>query len=151
MRRRHRSRETAPVEQGTSIPVIQEEVTVHKRPVERRVRIVRRLVHEPRDIEIPLTTERVEVERVEVDRLVEAHPEPRWDGEVLIIPRVEEVLVVEKRLRVCEELHVRTVKTQDIHRETVDVGREELEIERESTSKPTEEERHEDDHSNVHG
>ena len=137
---------------GESIPVVQEEVVVSRRPVVRgRVRVVRRLVREPREIEVPLTTEHVEIDRVPVDRPVDEPPGPRWEGDVLIIPRVEEVLVVEKRLRVCEELHVRTVKTQEIHRQTTSVRREEIEVERESTSKVSEEQEHEDDRRDVHG
>ena len=137
---------------GESIPVVQEEVVVGRRPVTRgRVRVVRRLVREPREIEVPLTTEHLEIERVAVDQPVAERPAPRWEGDVLIIPRVEEVLVVEKRLRVCEELHVRTVKTQEIYRQTTSVRREEIEIERESTSKASEEQDHEDDRRDVHG
>jgi stress response protein YsnF len=150
MRRQHRARKRSADEPGKTIPVVQEEVSVHKRPVERgRVRIVGRLVHEPREVEVPLVTERVEVERIAVDRPVDSPPAPRWEGDVLVISRVEEV--IEKRLRVCEELHVRTVRTQEVHRETVELRREEIEIERQSTSKATEEQRHEDDHRNVHG
>nr|WP_246329250.1 DUF2382 domain-containing protein [Chthonobacter rhizosphaerae] len=49
----------------------------------------------------------VDVVRVPRDEVVTVLPEIRVDGDVTIIPVVEEVLVVEKRLVLKEELHVR--------------------------------------------
>jgi stress response protein YsnF len=40
-------------------------------------------------------------------RIVETAPEIRTEGDVTILPVVEEVLVVEKRLVLKEELHIR--------------------------------------------
>ena len=56
-----------------------------------------------------LEGERVEVTRVPVDRLLEAGtvlPSMRTEGRITIIPIVEEILVIEKRLRIKEELHI---------------------------------------------
>jgi len=55
----------------------------------------------------------VEVTRVPVDRVVDHPPEIRTENDVTIIPILEEVLVVEKRLVLKEELHVRKTNTQD--------------------------------------
>lgn len=49
----------------------------------------------------------VDVERVPVDIVVDAPPEMRREGDVTIIPVVEERLVVEKRLVLVEEIHIR--------------------------------------------
>jgi stress response protein YsnF len=51
--------------------------------------------------------EMVEVTRVHVDKVVEIAPEIRTDGDMTIVPVLEEVLVVEKRLVLKEELHIR--------------------------------------------
>ena len=51
--------------------------------------------------------EAVEVTRVPVDRIVDAPPEIRTENGVTIVPVLEEVLVVEKRLVLKEELHIR--------------------------------------------
>ena len=51
--------------------------------------------------------ETVDVTRVPIDRIVETAPEIRTEGDVTIVPVLEEVLVVEKRLVVKEELHIR--------------------------------------------
>ena len=54
-----------------------------------------------------LERETVEVTHVPVDRVVERAPEIRTEGDVTIVPVLEEVLVVEKRLVLKEELHIR--------------------------------------------
>jgi stress response protein YsnF len=51
--------------------------------------------------------ETVEVTRVPIDRMVETAPAIRTEGDVTILPIVEEVLVIEKRLVLKEELHIR--------------------------------------------
>ena len=50
----------------------------------------------------------VDVKRVKIDKLVDRVPATRTEGDVTIVPVVEEVLVVEKRLMLKEELHIRT-------------------------------------------
>lgn len=50
----------------------------------------------------------VDVKRVKIDKLVDRAPATRTEGDVTIVPVVEEVLVVEKRLMLKEELHIRT-------------------------------------------
>jgi uncharacterized protein (TIGR02271 family) len=64
-----------------------------------------------------LQRETVEVTRVPVDRMVESAPEIRTEGEMTIVPVLEEVLVVEKRLVLKEELHIR----RRVAAETVEV------------------------------
>jgi len=54
-----------------------------------------------------LTHDSVEVSRVLVDLEVDRAPEIRTENDVTIVPIVEEVLVVEKRLVLKEELHIR--------------------------------------------
>jgi stress response protein YsnF len=49
----------------------------------------------------------VEVTRVPIARIVETAPEIRTEGDLTIVPVLEEVLVVEKRLMLKEELHIR--------------------------------------------
>src|SRR5690606_13391557 len=54
-----------------------------------------------------LEAETVEVTRVPVDKLVDAPPSVRTENGVVIVPVVEEIAVVEKRLVLKEELHIR--------------------------------------------
>jgi stress response protein YsnF len=100
------------------IPLVEETAIVGKRQlVTWRVRVqtvtdtVEELAH------ADVQRESVEVTRVPVDRMVETAPEIRTEGEVTIVPVLEEVLVVEKRLVLKEELHIR----RRVAAETVEV------------------------------
>ena len=62
-----------------------------------------------------LRSDLVDVTRVAVGRQVDAVPEVRTEGDVVIVPVVEEILVVEKRLVLKEELHIRRrVETESV-------------------------------------
>lgn len=54
-----------------------------------------------------LDEETVEITRVPIDRVVDRAPDIRTEADVTIVPILEEVLVVEKRLVLKEELHIR--------------------------------------------
>lgn len=66
-----------------------------------------------------LNHEHVVVERVAIGRIVDAVPPVRQDGDVTIMPIVEEELVVIRRLVLKEEVHLRRVRTTVPHSETV--------------------------------
>ncbi len=53
-----------------------------------------------------LFADEVAVERVPVNRIVDQMPETRQDGDVLIVPVVEEVLTIQKRLLLKEEVRI---------------------------------------------
>lgn len=55
----------------------------------------------------------VEIHRVSIDRIVDVAPGVRTEGDLTVIPILEEVLVVEKRLVLKEEIHVRRVNSTD--------------------------------------
>ncbi|HYZ87646.1 MAG TPA: DUF2382 domain-containing protein [Bryobacteraceae bacterium] len=57
-------------------------------------------------IDEPLASEEVEVERVAVNRIIDGPPETRQEGEVTIIPVVEEVITIQKRLLLKEEVRI---------------------------------------------
>ena len=114
-----------------TIPVVEERAVVLKRRKVTGAVRVRTVVHEDEEvIDEPLRTEEVEVERVPVDRWVEAPVPVRQEGDTTIVSLHEEVVVVEKRLRVAEE--VRITKRRTAHRasERVTLRREEAVIER---------------------
>ncbi|MGI9174851.1 MAG: YsnF/AvaK domain-containing protein [Rhodothermales bacterium] len=114
-----------------TIPLIEEEVHVGKRTVERgRVRITKRVEHHEGTIDEPLLQEHVEVERVPIGREIDGPVEVRQEGDVTIIPIYEEVLVVEKRLVLKEELHIRKER-QEVHDpQQVTLRREYVDVER---------------------
>jgi len=91
-----------------TIPVIAEELDVTKRTVETgRVRITKRVREREETVSEPLLREQVRVERVPVNRVVDGPVAVRYEGDTMIVPLMEEVLVVEKRLVLKEELRIR--------------------------------------------
>ena len=55
----------------------------------------------------PLLREEVAIRHVPINKVWEGPPPaPRYEGETYILPLLEEVLVVEKRLVLKEELHI---------------------------------------------
>lgn len=100
--------------QTIRVPLHEEVLDATTRPVERGKVLIHKTVEtEPFERLVTVGREDVTVERVPVDRIVAQAPAPRWEGDTLIVPLVEEVLVVEKRLRVREELRVTRRRTEE--------------------------------------
>ena len=74
--------------------------------------------------------ERVDVQRVPVDRAVDGPVAVRHVGDTIIVPVVEEVLVVKRQLRLVEELHIRKTRTEQRDPQTVVLRKEEVVVER---------------------
>ena len=114
------------------VPVVEERLEVTKRPTAAGELLVHTRVEQAEQrIPVSLLREEVEVQRVPVNRVLEAAEAPvgtRTEGEWLIVPVIEEEVVVEKRLVLREEVRIRTRRTteeQEI-RETVRRQRVEL-------------------------
>jgi uncharacterized protein (TIGR02271 family) len=71
----------------------------------------------------------VEVERVPVNKAVSQLPSVRLEGSTTIIPVVEEVVVVEKRLILVEEIHVRRKSVAETRQIPVVLRSEQVRIE----------------------
>lgn len=97
-----------------TIPIIEEALQVGTRQVETgRVRVTTKTETVEELAEAELESSEVEVTRVPVNRQVDRAPDVRTEGDVTIVPVLEEVLVVEKRLVLKEELHIkRSTKTE---------------------------------------
>ena len=122
---------SVPVVKPAVIPVIQERAIVKKRVVETgRVRIRKDVREYEEHIDIPHVHEEVRVERVPVDQVVEEAPQVRTEGDVTIIPILEERYVLEKRLVLVEELHIRRERHETHRPEVVRVMKEEVEVDR---------------------
>ena len=92
------------------IPLAEELLRVSKRLVETgkvRISLTTETVEEI--VRETLRTRRAEVERVPIDRKVTEVPQTRQEGDVMIVPVVEEILVVERRLLLKEEIRLRLV------------------------------------------
>lgn len=123
----------AQVERGEDmvIPVIREEAVVQTRQVERGGVRVHKLVNEREEvIEQPTLDEHVDIERIAIGRVVETAPQAREEGDTLIIPVLEEMLVVEKRLVLKEEIRITKRRTTEMEQARVVLREEQVEIER---------------------
>jgi len=115
----------------TVIPILEESVVVTKRTVDRGGVRITKLVHESEEIvDELLRQERVTVERVAINQPVDHTPTVRREGDTLVIPILEEVVVVEKRLMLKEEIRVTMQQTNRRQPQSVTVRREEAVIER---------------------
>jgi uncharacterized protein (TIGR02271 family) len=113
------------------LPVIEETLVVETRPVETgRVRI-RKVVHEREElVDEPLLREEVAIERVPINRVVEGPIPVRSEGDTMIVSVLEEVLVVETRLLLKEELRITRRRTETHRPVPVTVRRADVSIER---------------------
>lgn len=90
-----------------SIPVIEEQIKIGKKVVEKeKYQIKKTVSQEDFSEDVPTTHEHVEIRRVEVNKYIDTMPDVRKEGNTTIIPVVKEVVVVEKKLVLVEEIHV---------------------------------------------
>ncbi|MEO8072590.1 MAG: YsnF/AvaK domain-containing protein [Acidobacteriota bacterium] len=118
-------------EQGEIVmPLIAEEISIGKRVVETGGMRVHKTVREDvQTINEPILREHIEVERVEVNKYVETAPAIRYEGEVMIVPVLEEVVVTEKRLLLREEIRLVKRREEIANVQEVTLRREEISVE----------------------
>jgi len=130
----YHTRAAATDDERIVVPIVAEELEIGKRRVETgRVRLRTVVTERQETVDVPLEREEVEVERVEINQFVDQAPAARREGGDLVIPLVEEVLVVEKRLRLKAEVRVRLRKTAVREPQQVTLRSEEIAIERIAT------------------
>jgi stress response protein YsnF len=114
--------------------VVREELSVEKRVVDtgRGMRIHKTVAEHPCHIDERLLRDAVEVSHVPVDRIVplDAAPSTRYEGDTLVVPVLEEVLVVERRVRIKEEIRITRTRREEHHAETVMLKSEQVSVER---------------------
>jgi uncharacterized protein (TIGR02271 family) len=116
------------------IPLVEERAVVSKRLVETaRVRVATRVEQREEMVRAELARDEVAVERVPINRPIDVVPDIRQEGEVTIVPVVEEVLVVEKRLVLVEEIHLRRRRTIEEFAQPVTLASQRAEIVRHET------------------
>lgn len=116
--------EDRPAGEGTpddvTLRLLAEELAVAKEEVETgRVRVSTRTQEREALVDENLARERVEIETVPVGLRIDAVPQVRQEGDTTIVPIVEEILVVERRLMLKEEIRIKRVRTIERHQEKV--------------------------------
>lgn len=112
------------------IPVIEEELRIHKQIVETgKVNIKKYVSSRDELVDIPLIRENIEVRRIPINQLVETAPPPiRYEGSTMIISVLREEVVVTKQLMLVEELHVTKQQVETHNPQTVTLLKEEVEV-----------------------
>lgn len=108
--------------QGTTgamrFPVIEEELHVGKRRVDtgRGVRVHKTVEQREELVDQPLLRDEIVVEHVNVGRVVKEDEVPltRYEGDTMVLPVFEEVLVVQKQLMLKEEVRI-TRRQHEVH------------------------------------
>lgn len=101
-----------------SFPVMREELHLGKRLIDtgKGVRIHKTVSTREQVIDEPLLRDELEIEHIPVDTLVAETdvPRMRYEGDTLIVPVLEEVLVLQKQLRLKEEVRI-TRHKREVH------------------------------------
>ncbi len=115
------------------IPVTEESLRISRESVPTgRVRVATVTETHPETVAAELTSSEIDIDRVPIGREIDVAPAMREEDGVTIIPVVEEVLVVEKRLVLREELHIRRRRTVEHAEVTVPLRRQRVAVEREA-------------------
>jgi uncharacterized protein (TIGR02271 family) len=114
------------------VPVIEEELTATGRPAAAgAVRVEKRVVAEEQTLEVPVTEERLRIERRVVDRPASGVDAEILEDTVIEVPLRSETVEVQKEARVAEEVVISKEAVQRTERVTDTVRREEVFIDEE--------------------
>lgn len=115
----------------THFPLYAEDLTVSKRQIAGDRVQVGTVTRETESlVDEMLNHERVQIDRIPVGRQVDAVPPIRQEGDTTILPVVEETVVVERRLILTEEIHIRRLHVSERHQEAVILRKQEAVITR---------------------
>lgn len=90
------------------VPVVEERLVAGKRQVDLGELRIHKYVEQIEEaVRQPVTRDDLVVERIPMNQPVDAPVSPRFEGDWLVVPIMKEVLVVEKRLMLVEELRIR--------------------------------------------
>jgi len=112
-----------------TLKLLAEELKVSKRTVEDGgLRLERKTTThlEPVDLELRRTS--AAVERIAIDQPVDSIPTIRTEGDVVIVPVVEEKVEVIRRLILKEEVHIRLDESTERYHEDVELRKQDVEV-----------------------
>jgi stress response protein YsnF len=132
-----RSRQVAsgPQDPEIVVPVAREDLKVlRRRRTTGTVRVTKTIGERLEVVDEPTIHEDVVVERTPTDRVVDAPPPPREEGDTLVLSVVAEVLV--KQLRVVEEVRITRRRRVERQPSTVSLRTERVDVERQPGTRP---------------
>jgi uncharacterized protein (TIGR02271 family) len=123
---------------STTLPVLEEVATISKQTVPTgHVRLEKTVDIHTQTISEPLRREEAVVERVTVGTVVDpvSPPQVRIENGVTIVPVLEEILFIEKRLILKEELHIRHSVSEVVETHDIPLKKEQVIVNRSEVSK----------------
>lgn len=113
------------------IPLFEEQFSVSKRVVPTsRVQVSRVTHNHEQLIDELLNQEQIEIDKVPVNKPVDAMPSVRQEEDVIVIPIVEEVVRVERYLLLKEEVRIRRIRTTERFQESVTLRKQDVVVTR---------------------
>lgn len=113
------------------VPLFTEEIAVSKRvETKGRVRVQRVTRQHQQLVDELLAREHVEIERIPVGKQVDSVPGVREEGDTIVIPIVEEILTMERRLVLKEEVRIRKIRETERYQESVTLRKQEAVVTR---------------------
>jgi uncharacterized protein (TIGR02271 family) len=114
-----------------AVPVVEEELVTGTREVKTgAIRVRKRVQHLRKHLEMPVVKDVLRIDRVPVNRVVKTIPPIREEDGILIVPVVEEQIVVSRRMVLKEEIHVIRKQVKETAARDVSLAKEHAVIER---------------------
>jgi stress response protein YsnF len=126
------SQRKRPSEGTAAVPVLEERLEVKKRTVTTgKVRVVTHTETVEEVARAVLDGEEADVQTIELDQpIVGPVPQIRTEGDVIIVPVLEEILVVEKRLVLKREIRITKRRTSETVEIPVSLRKQRVKVER---------------------
>jgi stress response protein YsnF len=113
------------------IPIVEERAIVGRKTEDgRSISVTTRPITERVTVSEVVVQEDIVIDRVPVDRIVESLPPVRKEGDLTVIPVVEERLKVTVELVLREEIHIRRTKRNVTENQDIELTRTEVDITR---------------------
>ncbi|OLY94787.1 hypothetical protein BUE76_11250 [Cnuella takakiae] len=114
------------------MPVVEEFATIHQEIVETGKVSIRKTVSEEQAlVNLPITNEYYDIERVTVNETRDTPPPSvRYEGDTMIIPVTKEITVIQKRYEVVEELRITRKLTETPVMQEITLRKEQVHVER---------------------
>jgi uncharacterized protein (TIGR02271 family) len=114
-----------------TVPLVEERLGIDKEQVgDGRVEVRSRTETVPTEMAFDLRQDAVQVDRVPIGRFVDDVPPVHTEGDLTIVPVLEERLVIEKKLFLVEEIHLRRKTTFQTQRVEAELRKQNVTVER---------------------
>ena len=117
--------------QSPAVPLYSEELSVSRQQITGDTVQVSVVTHEGEGVvDEMLNRERVEIDRMPIGLPIDAIPPVRREGDTTILPVVEEIIVVKRRLILREEVRIKRRHVSERHQEALVLRKQEAVITR---------------------